>query len=46
MAETGRGYMLQTPTDHSGSRRILVKINNAGKMEKVLYAHDKINPVP
>lgn len=28
------GYMLQTTTDHNGNR-ILVKMNNAGQMEKV-----------
>lgn len=38
------GYMLQTTTDHNGNR-ILFKMNNAGKMEKVTYAHGKIKTV-
>ena len=33
----------QATTDHNSNRRILVKMNNADKMEKVVYARGKIS---
>lgn len=36
--------MLPITTDHNGNK-ILVKMNNAGKMEKLTYAHGKIKTV-